>query len=196
MTAITENSSKPYKKCKTKAVEKTFLSFTKQSQSEIIIWSKNRPLTWYDFKAQFITTSIHGATTCSGINSNWKTKKDSVFLSILAVMDPLCSRVKQDFRTYSSLKHEQLHFDISELYARKLRQTILTQKLVKKDLGIVLKTLVATNDKLLTDYQSKYDTETNHSQIKSKQLEWEKKVAAELKALESYSNAEIRLLLK
>lgn len=176
-----------------------FMAFAKQTpQPEIILWNKNRPLTWEDFKGQADYNTKYGAITSSGIKFKWNTnpKKDSLIITIIAKMNTLKSWTKQEYQTYSALNHEQLHFDITELYARKLRQTILTQKLVKKDLASVLKTLVATNDKLLNDYQDKYDLETSHSQIKSKQMEWEKKIAAELKALEQYSNTEIRLLLK
>lgn len=125
---------------------------------------------------------------------NWKTKRDSAFVTVVAFMNPQESWVISNERTNALLKHEQLHFDISELHARKLRQNILLQKLNKKDLANVLKSLVGNSHKLRKQSQNQYDLEIR--QNKSKQLEWEKKVALELKSLEQYSNTEIRVLLK
>ena len=171
------------------------LSFYMQTQPETIIWNKDRPLTWDDYKAQFTTITENAATTSSGIKWRTKTKKDSLTVTIEALMYPLSSRIKIELRSYSLLKHEQLHFDITELYARKLRQVILAQKLLnKKNLSAQLNPLVAINDKLLDQYQNQYDLEIR--QNKNKQLEWEKRVASELKALDMFSNTEVKLLLK
>ena len=171
-----------------------FFGFNKQTQPEIIIWNKNRLLNWNDFKAQPENNCIDAAMTSSGVTMNWKTKRDSAFVTVVAFMNPQDSWVISNERTNALLKHEQLHFDISELHARKLRQNILLQKLNKKDLANVLKSLVGNSHKLRKQSQNQYDLEIR--QNKSKQLEWEKKVALELKSLEQYSNTEIRVLLK
>jgi len=173
-----------------------FLGTINQMSPGTIIWDKNRPLTWENFKDAPDNKSEHAAISSSIIKWKIKAKEDSTIIIINCFFNPARSWIKIEKQTYSLLKHEQLHFDISELYARKLRQTILSQKLVQKDLTLGLKIVVADNDKLLNEYQDRYDLETNHSKEESKQAEWERKIAFELKSLEKYSNPEIHLLLK
>ena len=77
------------------------------------------------------------------------------------------------------LKHEQLHYDITELFARKLRKAFSEYKVtknVKRDIERIYKRIESERNQM----QIKYDKETNHSLITSKQKEWEFYVANEL----------------
>lgn len=84
------------------------------------------------------------------------------------------------------LAHEQLHFDIAELYARKIRKKVATlQAENNKDLSYynteINKLLLESNE---LDMQ--YDMETLHGGIKVKQTEWREKINVELKTLEKF----------
>jgi hypothetical protein len=85
--------------------------------------------------------------------------------------------------------------DIAKIYARKLRQSITVLKTTKEKAVESISMLDKWNDERLEYYQRLYDTETNHSKIKPKQIEWERKVNSELKSLNAYQSTEIKILL-
>lgn len=173
-----------------------FYSFMCQTEPEIIFWSKDNSLKWINFKGLPDANNKHAAITDCNIKMDFKTKKDTLFVSIIPYMSPNKSWVKTNEQNVILLKHEQIHFDITELFARKFRQVILNKKFLKAKLSDELKSISTTNNLMFKSYQSLYDTETDHSRIKSKQLEWEKKIAKELKDLEAYSNTDLKILLK
>lgn len=70
------------------------------------------------------------------------------------------------------LSHEQLHFDISELYARKLKKRLLAQTYIYGNVKSNVKSIYQHNNKLLDDFQNKYDEETNFSRNREKQEAW------------------------
>ena len=81
----------------------------------------------------------------------------------------------------------QLHFDIAELFARKMRKEIalvrLKNKVVKEnDYRRIHKFLF----KQYLIFQNKYDLETKYSKKVDIQKEWVDKIAMELQLLKNY----------
>lgn len=70
--------------------------------------------------------------------------------------------------------HEQLHFEIVELFARKFRKVILETKFKRNGKKFQNEFLQIYNriDKEKDAYQSLYDQETNFSRNELKQKEW------------------------
>lgn len=93
--------------------------------------------------------------------------------------------------TYGSkrlLAHEQLHFDLAELYGRKLRSTIAS--LGRQEVSD-LKAYKLRIRRLLDEFKRKsmtYDNETVHGQLADKQRDWRHFVDYELNRLSQYSN--------
>lgn len=158
----------------------------------LILWSPSRKLTWDDFQAKPDTTSHYKAITSSWIGFESEVFNDSIILSVP------CTFIKSQSWSVSKknvalLAHEQLHFDITELVARKIRKDC--SKHVSSSLTESSKILQSYYDKYYDEYwdnlNKNYDTETNHSINKEKQKEWELKIAKELKALEKYSSTRV-----
>lgn len=170
-------------------------SFQFQTKLELKNWTTDS-LQWDDFKSLPNTSSEHVAATDCHIKWTLKTRKDSIFITVFAYMNPANSWVKPQGKNERILKHEQIHFDIAELFARKLRQEILNQKFGKTSVSDILKTIAINNTKNYDAYQDKYDAETNHSKILSKQKEWEKRITNELKNLEAFNKTELIVLRK
>lgn len=154
----------------------------KESDS-LIIWTKDRKLTWNDFKSKKSVRQNSFAYVKAGIilkpfyiDSNFSYK-------VIAVFKKNFSWKSKDNK--GLLNHEQLHFDIAELFARKMRKEIFNQKkiLSAEDYKIIYNKL----NKEYKEYQKKYDHDTVHSIITEEQEKWEKKVAKELKELENYA---------
>jgi predicted secreted Zn-dependent protease len=85
------------------------------------------------------------------------------------------------------LQHEQLHFDIAEVYARKIRQAVDSLRRINvKTIGTYsseIKKLLAMRNE--TD--SLYDEQTSHGVYWNEQLVWNQKILKELEALNNYA---------
>ena len=87
-------------------------------------------------------------------------------------------------------QHEQLHFDIAELQARKIRKGIEDLKKKKtKDINVYSKLI----DKNLNELQEKnleFDSKTLHGTLTDKEKEWEQNIARDLNVLKDFMSTE------
>jgi predicted secreted Zn-dependent protease len=82
------------------------------------------------------------------------------------------------------LSHEQLHFDISELFARKMRK-IMAETRFTSNARAEVKAIYKKVLQDLSAFQSLYDHETNYSRDHQKQLAWNNKIKEALSTSES-----------
>ena len=86
------------------------------------------------------------------------------------------------------LSHEQGHFDLAELFARKLHKEMSNYTFNKKSFQKDLKKIYDSIMKERESTQNQYDKETNHSINKEKQAEWLKKISRMLEELKDYAD--------
>jgi predicted secreted Zn-dependent protease len=87
------------------------------------------------------------------------------------------------------LKHEQVHFDIAELYARKTRQAFLKYKLQHDKYAHTdnwLRIVYRENLRKMRRCERKYDRQTRHSRRKEMQQEWTTKILIQLNELKKF----------
>ncbi len=158
-----------------------------QEKDSIIYWSADQPLNWEDFEGIKIDNA-EGATARSHVQ--------------IQVLPSLKSNGNNDclfFATFGRkksfsisgdvnlLKHEQVHFDIQELFVRKMRKYF--ERLKQQD---PTNTSICTDAflryyKELTSYQELYDQETKHSIVKKSQYKWSLKIRKELQSFDNFS---------
>ncbi|WP_246019984.1 DUF922 domain-containing protein [Muriicola soli] len=148
-----------------------------------ILWDSSHRLSWTDFKSPPPANSRIAATTASGIAYQFsaleQAGKMEVDCSIQAYFYPEASWYRPEVATDNILSHEQLHFDISELYARKMRtrvQGYTFSSNVKAEMRKIYSEIL----KELREFQSRYDEETNYSRAVEKQVEWNVMIAKAL----------------
>lgn len=168
-------------------------SFIEKHNKEKIIWKRSQVLTWKDFASKPDNTSKKAALSSCKINANNKVKddSDSIEFTVESCFVPDESWVKAIEKNDHLLKHEQGHFDLNEVYARKIRQELSVTKFKLGTLPVVFREIYTKHFKELNSMQDLYDSETAHSQLKNKQTEWELKIDALLKTLEQYSSSTI-----
>jgi hypothetical protein len=83
------------------------------------------------------------------------------------------------------LQHEQRHFDLCEVYARKLRQKLAKRSWTGDDADKIDR-IYQHLYKELNERQLKYDEETVHGLDTDKQHEWNEQIAKELNELTDY----------
>lgn len=162
-----------------------------QTPGKVILWEEERKLTWSDFQAEPDTTSPFHASTNSGISFSWALQssedKSDFDYEIKTTFQPGLSWVKEKEKSRILLAHEQLHFDITELHARKLRKLLENYKVtknIKKELNDIYKKIQTERKQM----QREYDRETNHSQHKEAEEKWRRSVNFELKKLREFSS--------
>ncbi|WOD43121.1 hypothetical protein [Hwangdonia lutea] len=154
----------------------------------IISWSKNRKLKWEDFKGikDSISFTENGAVTDYSISLLPRNIKVDEYDKINAIALFFKETSWTITESLGLLKHEQIHFDIAEIYARKIRKCFSEKKENgESDIYSYIQIAKGLGNQC-TVYQQLYDSETAHGTIGLKQLKWEKKVAKELKELDTY----------
>lgn len=153
---------------------------------------KNRGnLTWKDFITRSTTQndSRFPSTVSTGLDFNWDYNIDNAqqnfSYTVCARLYPGSSWVISSQKDSTLLAHEQLHYDITELYARKLRKVISGYQLgrnIRKDLKLIYDTIEDSRKKM----QVKYDIQTIHSKNQEIQHVWDKKIDSLLNTLKIY----------
>ena len=158
--------------------------------TEPIVWSKDRPLTWDDFKGTpdnsakedaAVSTTVHSDAEFEGTVGG-SIKVTSV--STTATMEPDQSWVKEGKKSDDLLKHEQGHFDIAQIFALKKQQEMLglVGKEFKDEATLKQKIdeICKKNDEDRKKMNDDYDEQTKHGTDKKKQEDWNKKIQKDL----------------
>jgi len=151
-----------------------------------IPWSENYKLKWSDFEGKAQKYSPNEALTDSGMSIELKCDGKTSKAIVKCYFNPNNSWTKSKNSDYL-LAHEQLHFDITELFVRKLRKQLAQFGDDCKALSKHIDDYYKRNYKEFVAYQDRYDRETKHSLNEEKQAYWEKKVAKELAELRDFA---------
>lgn len=164
-----------------------------ENNTKTISWNKYRKLKPDDFQARK-TRSNKGtaATTASGFGFNITNNNGDISGSIFVKFymgdswwnpDNNSSRRRQLI-----LEHEQVHFDICEIFGRKLYKEILNLKSKNQLNSRNLDKLHRKLEKEYHQYQDKYDDDTDHSLNQNAQQRWNSMIKKELKKLEKFAD--------
>lgn len=154
---------------------------------DCIEWTEGRKLKWSDFKGRPNKLSRNEALTDSGMSIGLICNDQTSEVTIKCFFDRSKSWTK-DRQSEYLLAHEQLHFDITELFVRKLRKELSKFNGDCKRLNAHIQDYYNRNYKEFVAYQNQYDRESEHSLDKEKQAYWEQKVAKELDELKPYAS--------
>ncbi len=147
-----------------------------------IVWKANQRLTWDDFRARPAETDPLHALTSSDLDVQISCTNDQFRIAVQAVFRPLESWSKNR-ESERLLRHEQTHFDLTEVHARLLRQVLLRANLTCEMARTALKPIVDAAFKRWQDEQDRYDQEANHGLDHPAQARWEADVAERLQKL-------------
>jgi hypothetical protein len=175
----------------------SMISYSSQAQlskrmaQDTLIWKSDSMLTREDFKAKR-GGSAYGVTA-SFIYLYQKEKSGNMLFTVEAIFLKSKSFLKDE--SPYIIKHEQLHFDISELYARKLRKAISDKdfKKVKKTVEVIQQ-LYNRASADCNKEQDKYDNDTEHSINAAKQQVWNESIAKQLAELSDYASTEVNIV--
>ncbi len=163
----------------------------KKLKNDTIIWQKDSLLTREDFKGKVTKEWSGCCATAIMIIPN--ESNGNMFFSVQAVFMKSKSNIIQT--SDYILKHEQLHFDICELFARKLRKMMLETDFTKvKNIQLEIQKMYNKVNLDYAKYQRKYDEETNHGENPAKQKVWSDDVANQMAELTQYSSTQVNVV--
>ncbi len=159
---------------------------------DIIYWQAGRKLTWSDFK-ETKGSGNTGAVSSTGFGYKLRVEGQKVEVTIQSFFNRKESWVRKGEKHDKGLKHEQGHFDISEIFARKFRKHLnnynFNYTVVDNEIAHVYRQYV----KQLDAYQDLYDKETDHHRNDIKQMEWDDRIEKELNGLQNYSGIQLKV---
>lgn len=130
--------------------------------------------------------STEGFIYC-GISFNFSSSESRIEYVVNAIMDPARSWLA-DPDDSNTLAHEQAHFDITEIYARRLRQMLSSTRSVDKAKRLFNSQLAA-----LERRQKEFDH--SHKGESGVEKEWAKWIESELFRLLEYADPGIVIVL-
>lgn len=160
-------------------------------ESDVVCWDYNRKLSWDDFMGNpdTLETIVGKATAVTVAKISCVSFIDQGMPNFVVENCFMKTSSWVNHQNEASLQHEQLHFDIAELYARKIRKGIYELRNQGLREMAAYSSLI---NKLLQERNLRdeaYDYETAHSLLAEKQSEWNKKIAKELEELKKYSSS-------
>lgn len=161
------------------------LGFALQAdEADGLAWQSGSQLRWEDFRGVPPEDKTVAATTASGISYTFKTKgmpgEYTLDYEVIAFFYPEKSWYHAELSNPVVLMHEQLHFDITELYARRMRK-MLSESTFSKNVRSDVRQIFSKINRELKAFQDRYDLETDFSRNPTAQQRWNEKIAAKLK---------------
>jgi hypothetical protein len=175
------------------------ITFFQTKDPTIITWNENAKLKWSDFRDFSNKKYKYGATSAVYLYYNPQLlSNDSINITIKANFDRSQSWYIRALARNELLSHEQLHFDIVELFARKFRKRLLDFN-DSLDFASLQKRCEVEFMELQNQcnmMQNQNDVETSHGVDPEAQDEWDKNVLLELIKMKGYKSESVKLKLK
>jgi hypothetical protein len=154
------------------------------ADAQYIPWEKDKPLVWKDFAGTPDENSSFTAVTSSHIEYSYHCEwRDSVYKvtfqlkNLFNTQRSWCKKRNKDL-----LHHEQLHFDINEVFTRRLFVAFNSATYTanyKEEIRAIYDKFIAEE----RDFQTKYDSQTIHSKDWGSQVVWVQFIHKELDEL-------------
>lgn len=152
-------------------------------EEEAVLWNPDYRLSWEDFRAIPPISGNIAATTASGISYYFSSTevdgKMEVDFTVRTYFYPDKSWYKPEICNSVILSHEQLHFDISELFARKMRAQLAKTRFTK-NIKAEVRAIYQKINAELAEFQNRYDSETDYSRNVAQQKVWNETIKAAL----------------
>ena len=158
------------------------------ARHEAFPWALKRPLTWADFKGDPPRDGGAAAETAYTLLYGSQCRGQAFEFRVVAAFRPKESWVrpailKRPADSARALRHEQTHFDLAEVHARRMRrhfaELMAPCRVSTSDLSEIAERMVKEE----AAAQEKYDAETDHSRVAAEQARWDKEVASQLTTL-------------
>jgi len=156
-----------------------------EETEEYIPWQYERRLTWDDFQSEPKKQGEAVASTSTSLGISYQLTNGQLVYQITCNFSKLKSW--GSLKTPYILAHEQAHFDITEIAARKMFEALskyqFNRKTYQRDINMIYQDVVAFKENM----QHAYDKQTDHSRNRKVQMEWLDRIEQLLIDTEAYA---------
>lgn len=160
-------------------------------ESHLIYWTEDYRLTYTDFEDLPLRYSENAAFSVLGLKSSFEMTNEEYKADVKSYFEKDSSWTRSWVPIL--LAHEQGHFDIAELHARKFRKRL--KDAMKAD-ELTVSKFENMHEQIIEDLkkaQIEYDNATNYSMDYRAQLDWLERINNELEAMKDYAASEVRV---
>ena len=159
-----------------------------------INWEEGKKLNWSNFKSK--VNNQRGENVVAYTNCGWtysyvrsSNPKAPVKITIQTIFNE--NQSWKDVKRINDyvLLHEQKHFDVAEVFARRLRKEFSEKIKNGADFDRYFKTIYNTILKEYQDFQKTYDGETRNGMVEEKQAEYNRIIAEQLENYKNYKTS-------
>ncbi len=156
---------------------------------DYIVWEENKKLQWNDFESDSFPGVNISALSAIWLRLEYQVKDKMDWFMVQCIFSKKHS-VSRKNRTDYVLSHEQGHFDIGEIYARNIRESITQlSKSVNKTNYRKLDSIYNYWGEKMKAEQIRYDKETDYAIDTLRQSEWMVEIKSRLQKLSRYKEA-------
>ncbi|MFI5150003.1 MAG: hypothetical protein ACHQRM_09745 [Bacteroidia bacterium] len=174
----------------------TALDVYQGNEANFLFWNPDMHLKWRDFQGH-VKNEDDAAASASYLGFLHTIKKsahpDSVIIDTRSYFNKYKSWVKVPFVSPALLAHEQVHFDLAELYARKFRKALLAMKFTNRNLSPLLDSTYVHYLESSDSLHILYDIQTNHGLDKLIQETWAEYAKGNLEQMNLYKHSSIHI---
>jgi len=158
-----------------------------------IPWRSARRLEWKDFRGQAQPETGVDAVSSCGIRCDPVLRRDGgLTFTVSSYFSHFDSWVDMPDASAYLLQHEQRHFDLGELYARKLRYKLTKTRFDRGRLNAQIRDHYNEVFAAYRKAQGVYDSETAHSTDLQAQERWQQWIDSELHRYRAYTSPNVR----
>ncbi len=168
--------------------------FSIQALSQKISWKEEGKLKWENFQSPInrkSNTDVVAYTHCGWEYSVVKSSnpKAAIEFNVETIFNE--DKSWKDTKRINDyvLLHEQKHFDIAEIFARKLRKEVQEKIKTSSDFDKYFKGIYSTISNEYRNFQITYDKVTEHGINKEKQAEYNELISSELDNLKNFKTS-------
>jgi hypothetical protein len=158
---------------------------TFKKEAAMIPWETNKRLVWDDFlcEPRLGTDAVASTSTSLGIAHQLTDGQLKYHITCYFNKEKSWGLMKTDY----ILAHEQGHFDITEIFARRLNEALqnyqFNKRTFKRDISEIYQSIVSQKE----EYQKTYDAESDHSRNRKNQYDWLERIEILLAETAPYS---------
>lgn len=153
------------------------------SEEDAVEWKEGRSLSWNDYKLR-VFRSNRGQLAITSVRHSIRGYLNDEIpdfeVKVLFIKNDSWTTDKEDSEL---LAHEQLHFDIGELFRRKIVKRINGLRRQGEKQKAIYRYVIRKELSEFRNFSKSYDKATRHGNLKDEQEKWERDVWEELKRL-------------
>lgn len=162
-----------------------FKEIKNDNAQDTVFYDPKRPLIWSDFKG---TQGKPGSKYAAAVFTSFayegrsypKGKDVIVEISLKTFMVKSMSWGRPESRSASTLRHEQLHFDVTRVVVERFKERLRKAELTVEDHNSEIQYQFLETWREMNAEQAAYDGETGHGINGAAQAKWDRKISDEI----------------